>query len=106
MQTVTTGAIGYFRQYAADPKQLFSSFRALFVLSGSKGVSAEVLRRELGLSQDDFSALLDRLQRSYLVDAISELSGESVDEYYRLTEEGTSALQGMLEAMCELPELE
>jgi len=98
--------IGHFRHDSADPEQLFSTFRALFVLSGSKGVSAEVLRRELGLSHNDFHSLLDRLQRSYLVDAVSELSGESVIEYYRLTEEGTSTLQGMLERMCELPELE
>lgn len=105
MQLAMTSGIGYLAQ-EDDARRLASSFRALFVLSGSKGVSPGVLRKQLGLSDDDFSSLLDRLQRMYLVDAVSELRGESVVEYFRLTDEGTSTLQQMMERMCELPELD
>ncbi len=105
MQLAMTSGIGYLAQ-KDDARRLASSFRALFVLSGSKGVSPGTLRKQLGLSDDDFISLLDRLQRMYLVDAVSELRGESVVEYFRLTDEGTSALQQMMERMCELPELD
>jgi len=107
MQTTTTRSIGY-QPYddVSDARQRASSFKALFVLSGSKGVSPGVLRKQLGLPEDDFSALLENLQRTYLVDSVSELRGESIVEYFCLTDEGTSVLQRMMERMCELPELE
>jgi len=69
-------------------------------------VSPGVLRKHVGLSDDDFNALLESLQRTYLVDSISELRGESIVEYFCLTDEGKSTLQQMMERMCELPELE
>jgi DNA-binding MarR family transcriptional regulator len=100
------GASSYLRQIAPDTKQQISSFRALFFLARWKGVSPGVLRQQLGLSDGDFGALLDRLQRMYLVDSVSELRGDSVVEYYSLTEEGRNALQQTLERMCELPETE
>jgi len=106
MQIATTSGIGNLKRDGADAREQASSFRALFVLSGSKGVSPGVLRKQLGLSDDDFGGLLDRLQRAYLVDSVSELRGESVVEYYHLTEDGKSTLQQMLERMCELPELD
>ena len=64
------------------------------------------MRKQLGLSDDDFNALLESLQRTYLVDSVSELRGESIVEYFCLTDEGKSTLQQMMERMCELPELE
>jgi DNA-binding transcriptional ArsR family regulator len=106
MQIATTSGIGYLKHEDTDARQHASSFRALFLLSGSKGVSPGVLRNQLGLSEDDFGALLDRLQRTYLVDVVSELRGESVVEYFRLTDEEKATLQQMMERMCELPELE
>jgi DNA-binding MarR family transcriptional regulator len=106
MQIERAGALGYFRQIVPDTKQQISSFRALFLLSRWKGVSPGVLRQQLGLSDGDFGALLDKLQRMYLVDSVSELRGESIMEYYILTEEGRTTLQQMLERMCELPEAE
>ena len=69
-------------------------------------MSPGVLRKHVGLSDDDFNALLESLQRTYLVDSISELRGESIVEYFCLTDEGKSTLQQMMERMCELPELE
>lgn len=107
MQTTTTRNIGYpTHDDGSDTRQRASSFRALFVLSGSKGVSPGVLRKQLGLSDDDFNALLESLQKTYLVDSVSELRGDSIVEYLCLTDEGTSTLQQMMERMCELPELE
>ena len=106
MQVTTTSGIGYLKHDDADARQLASSFRALFVLSGSKGVSPPVLKKQLGLSNDDFNALLESLQRTYLVDSVSELRGESIVEYFCLTDEGKAELQHMMERMCELPELE
>jgi DNA-binding MarR family transcriptional regulator len=106
LQIEKAGGFGYFRQVAPDRKEEISSFRALFLLSRWNGVSPGVLRQQLGLSDDDFDALLDRLQRMYLVDSVSELRGESIMEYYTLTDEGKTALQQMLERMCELPEVE
>jgi len=107
LQTTTTNGIGYLRHDdGSDARQRASSFRALFVLSGSRGVSPGVLRKQLGLSDDDFNALIESLQRTYLVDSVSELRGESVVEYFCLTDEGKSTLQQMMERMCELPELE
>ena len=106
MQLATTSGIGYLKRDDADAKQQASSFRALFVLSGSKGVSPGVLRKQLGLSDDDFNVLVEVLQRTYLVDSVSELRGESIVEYFCLTDEGKATLQQMMERMCELPELE
>lgn len=106
MQVETTRGIGYLRREESSDGGQASAFRALFVLSSSKGVSPGVLRKQLGLSRDDFGALIDRLQRLYLVDSLSELRGESVVEYYSITDEGRSALQSILERMCELPEAE
>jgi hypothetical protein len=57
------------------------------------------------MSDDDARALIDDLQRRYLVDVVSQLEGSSIVETLRLTEQGTSTLQNMLERMCELPEL-
>jgi DNA-binding MarR family transcriptional regulator len=106
MQTEKAGAFGYFRQGAPDTKEQKSSFRALFLLSRWNGVSPGVLRQHLGLSGGDFDVLMDQLQRMYLVDSVSELRGESIAEYFSLTDEGKTALQHMLERMCELPEAE
>ena len=106
MQITKTEGIGYLRRESADSGRPATSFRALFVLSGSKGVSPTVLRRQLGLSDEDFRALIGRLQTMYLVESVSELRGDSIVEYLRLTDDGLSALQQILEGMCELPETE
>ena len=106
MQAATTRSISYLKRENADARQDAYTFRALFVLSGSRGISPGVLRKQLGLSDNEFDALLERLHRLYLVDSVSELRGESIVEYYSLTDDGKSTLQQMMERMCELPELE
>lgn len=105
MQIAAPGRVEYFRHEDAASPPFAQRFRTLLFLSGWKGVGSEAIRKKLGLSEDDFRVLVDHLQRSYLVDVVSELRGGFVVEYLRLTEEGTSELQRMLESMCEIPEL-
>lgn len=106
MQIATTRGVGYISHDGSDARELGLRFSALFIVAGSKTVDAEALRNRLRLSEGDFRGLLDQLQRRYLVDVVSQLQGGSVVEHLRLTDEGASALQLMLERMCELPELE
>ena len=106
MQVATTRGVGYLPHEGADAREPGLSFTALFVVAGSKTVDVGTVRNRLKLSEGEFRGLLDRLQREYLVDVVSQLQGGSVVEHLRLTEEGASVLQLMLERMCELPELE
>ncbi len=106
MQIATTRGVGYTSHDGSETREFGLDFSALFVVAGSKTVDAGTLRNRLRLSESDFRILLDQLQRRYLVDVVSQLQGGSVVEHLRLTEEGESTLQLMLERMCELPELE
>lgn len=106
MQVAATRGVGYLSHDGSDAREPDLCFSALFVVAGSKAVEAGTVRNRLRLSEGDFRGLLDQLQRRYLVDVVSQLQDGSVVEHLRLTEEGASALQLMLERMCELPELE
>lgn len=66
---------------------------------------AEALRERTKLSSTAFHNLLNWLQSEYLVDVVSSLSGEQVEEKVRLTDRGEAVLIGLLEKTCELPEL-
>jgi DNA-binding PadR family transcriptional regulator len=106
MQVTTTLGAGYIRHGVPDAKELSHHFPALFVLAGAKTMEPDALRKRLRLSEDEFDTLLHRLQMGYLVDVVSERKEGQVVDYLRLTEEGSSTLQRMLERMCELPELD
>ncbi|MDV3244897.1 MAG: hypothetical protein LYZ66_06995 [Nitrososphaerales archaeon] len=82
-----------------------SNFAPLFIIAGSKRVDLGSLKERLGLSEDGARMLIEELQKGYLVDVFSQLEGDAVVETLRLTDLGTSALQAMMERMCELPEL-
>jgi hypothetical protein len=65
----------------------------------------EALRARTKLTPSAFSGLLGWLQKEYLVDVVSGLSGDKIQEKVELTEMGEEALVSMLERTCELPEL-
>ena len=64
----------------------------------------EVLRGRTKLKPAAFGSLLSWLQREYLVDVVSCLAGDKVQERVELTERGENLLLGILERTCELPE--
>lgn len=68
-------------------------------------MGADALRERTKLNPSAFRNLLGWLQREYLVDVVSGLSGDQIEERIELTEKGESVLLGMLERTCELPEL-
>jgi hypothetical protein len=68
-------------------------------------MDVETLRTRVKLTPLAFGSLLEWLQREYLVDVVSTLDGESVEEKVELTDRGESVLVSMLEQTCELPEL-
>jgi len=81
------------------------SLVALLALVGTKRMEVEALRTRIKLTPFAFSNLLGWLQREYLVDVVSTLDGEHVEENVELTDKGESVLVSMLEQTCELPEL-
>jgi len=81
------------------------SLSALLALAGSQRLGVEELRRRMKLTSQGFAALLSWLQREYLVDVVSRLDGQQVKETVVLTDVGEKVLVGLLEQMCELPEL-
>ncbi len=68
-------------------------------------MDAASLRSRTTLSATAFGRLLGWLQREYLVDVVSTLEGDVVQETVQLTDKGESVLVSMLERTCELPEL-
>jgi len=74
-------------------------------LVGAKRMNVEALRGRINLSPHAFGNLLGWLQREYLVDVVSALDGDRVEEKVELTEQGEQVLVSMLEKTCELPEL-
>ena len=81
------------------------SLVALLALVGTRRMDAESLRSRTKLSATAFGRLLGWLQREYLVDVVSTLEGDVVQETVQLTDKGESVLVSMLERTCELPEL-
>lgn len=81
------------------------SLAALLALVGSRRMSVEALRGRMKLKPYAFGSLLRWLQREYLVDVVSTLQGDRVEEKVELTDRGEAVLVGMLEKTCELPEL-
>jgi len=81
------------------------SLLALLALVGTKRMDVEALRGRTKLTPFAFGNLLGWLQREYLVDVISNLQGDEVEEKVELTERGEAVLVSMLERTCELPEL-
>jgi hypothetical protein len=76
----------------------------LALASSREGIESAQLRKKLGLAVPAYGSLVNGLQRRYLVDVVSQLSGNSVHETLRLTDDGRSLLTIALERMCELPE--
>jgi hypothetical protein len=68
-------------------------------------MNVEALRGRINLNPRAFGNLLGWLQREYLVDLVSTLDGDRVEENVELTEKGEAVLVSMLEKTCELPEL-
>jgi hypothetical protein len=81
------------------------SLVALLALVGAKRMEVESLRTRIKLTPFAFGNLLGWLQREYLVDVVSTLDGERVEEKVGLTDKGESVLVSMLEQTCEQPEL-
>jgi hypothetical protein len=81
------------------------SLVTLLALVGTKQMSVEDLRRKTKLTPEAFESLLGWLQREYLIDLISTLEGNQVEEDAVLTDRGETLLVSMLEKTCELPEL-
>jgi hypothetical protein len=76
----------------------------LLALVSSGGAETEALKRKLNLGDREYHALLNALQRLYLVDVVSGLNGEAIQETLRLTDYGESVLTRTMETTCELPE--
>lgn len=80
------------------------SFDVLFALARKSLAGAE-LRASFGMGLPEWTQLIEKLQRGYLVDFVSQADGEKVMQTLRLTEQGELVLLRTLERMCELPEL-
>jgi len=89
------------------PRDILSgqSMVTLLALVGTKRMDVEALRVRSRLTPLAFEDLLSWLQREYLVDVITSLEGDRVNESVALTEKGEGVLVGILESTCELPEL-
>jgi hypothetical protein len=89
------------------PRAMLSgqSLVALLALVGAKRMNVEALRGRIRLSPHTFGKLLGWLQQEYLVDIVSTLDGDLVEEEVELTDRGEAVLVSMLEKTCELPEL-
>ena len=81
------------------------SLVTLLALVGARRLNVEALRERTKLNPSAFGSLLGWLQREYLVDVVSALDGDHVEEKVELTEQGEAVLVSMLEKTCELPEL-
>jgi hypothetical protein len=81
------------------------SLATLLALVGSRKMEAEALRRRTKLTPSAFRSLIVWLQKECLVDVVSSLSGDMIQEKVELTEKGEETLVSLLEQTCELPEL-
>jgi len=82
------------------------SLVTLLALVGAKRMNVGALRERVNLNPRAFGSLLGWLQREYLVDLVSALDGDHIEEMVELTEKGEAVLVNMLEKTCELPELQ
>jgi hypothetical protein len=91
----------------AVPRDVLSgqSLVTLLALVGTKRMDVESLRERTKLTPFAFDNLLGWLQQEYLVDVITSLEGDHVNESVALTEKGEAVLVSILESTCELPEL-
>jgi hypothetical protein len=76
----------------------------LLALVGTRRMDVEALRERTKLTPVAFGSLLGWLQREYLVDLVSNLVGDRIEEKAELTEKGEAVLVSMLEKTCELPD--
>ncbi|MDG6983841.1 MAG: hypothetical protein JRN28_04775 [Nitrososphaerota archaeon] len=81
------------------------SLMALLALVGAQSTDLESLRGRTKLGPRAFVQLLGWLQREYLVDLITSLGVDHVEERVELTDRGEALLLSMLERTCELPDL-
>ncbi|MDE1858315.1 MAG: hypothetical protein KGI26_04500 [Thaumarchaeota archaeon] len=81
------------------------SLMALLALVGAQSTDLETLRGRTRLEPHAFVQLLGWLQREHLVDLITSLRVDFVEERLELTDRGEALLLGLLERTCELPEL-
>lgn len=91
----------------SGPRDLLpgQSLIALLALVGIRRMDVEAFRNRTKLTPSAFRNFLGWLQREYLVDVISTLEGDRIEERVQLTGKGEAVLVGMLEETCELPEL-
>ena len=82
-----------------------TSLTALLALAGSRRLEVAELQARMKLTAEGCEELLSWLQREYLVDVVSSLQGNVVNETIQLTDKGERILIGLLEQTCELPEL-
>jgi len=82
-----------------------TSLTALLALAGSRRLDVAELQTRMKLTAEGCEELLSWLQREYLVDVVSSLQGNEVNETIQLTDKGERVLIGLLERTCELPEL-
>ena len=81
------------------------SLVTLLALFGTKKLDVDALREKTRLAPTTFEHLLGWLQQEYLVDVVSNLEGDRIEEKVELTEKGEVLLVGILERTCEIPEL-
>jgi hypothetical protein len=81
------------------------SLIALLALVGTKRMDVSAFRAKTELAPPAFGSLLGWLQREYLVEVVSNIAGERIEESVALTGRGEAMLVGVLERTCELPEL-
>ena len=81
------------------------SLLTLLALVGTKRLDVESLCGRTKLAPAAFGEFLVWFQREHLVDVVSSLDGDGVEEIGELTEMGEEVPLGLLESTCELPEL-
>ncbi len=88
------------------PRAILSgqSLVTLLALVGARRMGVEALRGRVSLNPHAFGNLIGWLQREYLVDIVSTLDGNRVEEEVELTEKGEAVLVNILEKTCKLPE--
>ncbi len=80
------------------------SLVVLLALAGARRMNLEAIRGRTRLGPRSFGRLVRWLQREYLIDVVSTLYGDVVEERVKLTEKGEAVLVSILENTCELPE--
>lgn len=87
------------------PRAPIVSLTALLALAGARRLHVTDLQERMKLTPEGCDELLTWLQHEYLVDVVSTLEGNEVNETVELTDKGERLLIALLEHTCELPEL-